>query len=92
MLGEKSANMWLNQFKVALIEEDIDKMSELLDTMPQFETIKELEEAKYLIANAFDDALTQKNKISIILSEIKKKSSFLKSGYDAKSHKLNITS
>lgn len=84
--------MWLKEFKIALVEDNVAKMDELLDTMPQFETLEDLQEAQYLIANAFKDATEQKNRISKILDEIKKSSSFMESSYDTKSYKLNIRS
>lgn len=84
--------MWLQDFKIALIEENVEKMHQLLDEIPQFQSIKELQDAQYLIANALKDTTAQKNKISTILSELKKSSSFVKSSYDTKSYKLNIRS
>lgn len=84
--------MWLQEFKLAYLEEDVEKMSALLDTMPQFDTLQELEEAKYLLANAFEDASKEKQRLLNSLSEIKKSIAFINSSYDTKSYKLDITS
>jgi len=42
--------MWLTNFKTALVLEDFENISRLLEEMPQFETLREMEEASYLLA------------------------------------------
>jgi hypothetical protein len=41
--------MWLKKLKTALILEDFERLSALLDEMPQFETLQQMEEASYLL-------------------------------------------
>ena len=84
--------MWLNDFKVAMLESNVDKLLQLIDNIPKFETIDELEEAKYLIANAYEDAHKEKNKTAKILQELKKSRSFLENSHDTKSYKLDLSS
>ena len=61
---------WLDEFKIAVIEEDISKIETLIDNIPQFHDIKSSElaltlinEARVIIKRQKDDALSQMQKI-----------------------------
>lgn len=43
---------WLTSFKVALIKEDEVALIQLIDTLPHFDCLNEMNEAKYLISQA----------------------------------------
>lgn len=45
-------NKWLQEFKIALIEENLGRLSTLHEDIPQFTTLAEAEEAQALIAQA----------------------------------------
>lgn len=47
-------NKWLQEFKIALIEENLDRLTALHEEMPQFATLAEAQEAKALIAQAME--------------------------------------
>ncbi|NOQ30733.1 MAG: hypothetical protein GQ570_06390 [Helicobacteraceae bacterium] len=76
--------MWLNEFKVALLEKDADKLELLLNTMPTFDTLKEMEEALFLS----NEALTLVNKLKTATSasivQIRKSIDFIKSTQQVK--------
>lgn len=44
--------MWLTKLKTALVLEEIDRISSLIDEMPKFDTLTEMEEAAYLLSQS----------------------------------------
>lgn len=82
--------MWLTKLKTALILEDIESISTLLDETPQFETIEQMEEASYLLMQV--KALIEKDKIQTaqILQQIKNNLNFLKSTQPEAPYSLNL--
>ena len=82
--------MWLTQLKTALILEDIEKLSSLLEEMPQFENIEQMEEASYLLIQT--KALIEKNKADTaqILLQLKNSQNFLKSTQAELPSSLNL--
>ncbi|MDD5160341.1 MAG: hypothetical protein PHI47_09840 [Sulfuricurvum sp.] len=44
--------MWLTRLKTALVLEEIDRISSLIDEMPKFDSIAEMEEAAYLLSQS----------------------------------------
>lgn len=71
--------MWLTKLKTALVLEDIEQLSSLLDKMPQFESIEQMEEASYLLMQT--KTLLEKNKAETAqtLIQLKNNLNFLKS-------------
>ncbi len=82
--------MWLTKFKIALVEKDIDKLSKLMNNLPELETKKEMQEAQYLIKEATSLVHTLKNETSSSMKQIKKNLEFLKSTEAPKIAKLDI--
>ncbi len=82
--------MWLNDFKVALVQKDIDKLDTLLNELPSFSTLEEMTEASYLMKEAM--ALLQSEKMAAqrTLQQIKKNIDFLKSTHSDDTSTLNI--
>lgn len=82
--------MWLTKLKTALILEDIEQLSSLLDEMPQFETIEQMEEASYLLIQT--KTLIEKNKLHTaqILQQLKNNLNFLKSTQTEAPSSLNL--
>lgn len=60
---------WLNDFKLALIDEDISEIERLLDTKIKSDDIDELKQAKALIDQAFE---LIKNKKDLLAPRIQK--------------------
>jgi hypothetical protein len=82
--------MWLTKLKTALVLEDIEQLSSLLDEMPQFETIEQMEEASYLLIQT--KTLIEKSKLHTaqILQQLKNNLNFLKSTQTEAPSSLNL--
>jgi len=71
--------MWLTKLKTALVLEDIEALSILIDNMPQFETIEQMEEALYLLIEIKTYLEKSKTQTAQILQQLKNNLNFLKS-------------
>ena len=67
---------WINDFKLAIIDEDVNSIEKLLDTKISSTDMNELRQAKALM----DDALTlmqnKKNKVAVQIQKIQKAKKF----------------
>ena len=76
MLGEKRITLiakdWLGKLKSALVLEDFNKLESHLKLEPQFSTISELEEAKYLLKEAFVLSMQNREKVKILMEKVKR--------------------
>ena len=84
--------MWLQEFKIALIEEDTQKLAELSDADLQFETVEEVQEAMLLIQQADKLFNRLKNETALAMKQLKKNIDFLKSTEAPITSTLDITS
>lgn len=82
--------MWLTKFKTALILEDFDSISRLLDEMPQFETLQQMEEASYLLAQTKTSVEKHKSQTAHVLQQLKNNLNFLKSTQTEPPSSLNL--
>jgi hypothetical protein len=83
--------MWMNEFKVALIQKDVKTLDTLILEMPQFETLDEMQEAFYLMNHAKDLLENLKNETAITMKKIKENIRYIESTQQAKtSLKLDI--
>jgi len=74
--------MWSTQFKIAIAEEDTDKISELLQDVPAFEKVIDMTEALYLIREA-DTLMQRLQEENIeIKNKLQKHIQFIKSSQD----------
>ncbi|HZF70536.1 hypothetical protein [Sulfuricurvum sp.] len=82
--------MWLTKLKTALVLEEIDQISSLLDEMPSFTSLAEMEEANYLLSQT--KTLIERNKIETAhtLQQLKNTIDFLKSTQIEPSSSLNL--
>jgi hypothetical protein len=82
--------MWLTKLKTALVLEDVEQLSSLLDVMPQFESIEQMEEASYLLVQT--KSLIEKNKAETAqtLIQLKNNINFLKSTQTEAPSSLNL--
>lgn len=82
--------MWLTRFKTALVLEDFEAIDALLEEMPRFDTLKEMEEASYLLAQT--KTVVEKNKSQTVqtLKQIKNSINFLKSTQTESPSSLNL--
>lgn len=82
--------MWLDNFKVAFIQNDIDKLEHLANNMPKFETLEQMQEALQLIDNARTKVNKLKEQTLADMNKIKQTISFVKSTLAQNEHKLDI--
>ncbi|WOE68925.1 hypothetical protein RZR97_07320 [Hydrogenimonas thermophila] len=84
---------WLDEFKIALIEENDTKISSLLSSMPSFNTIEENQEAMALIDQARKTYILKKNRLAKQMQQLEKSRKFLLSSENKTKHpKLDIHS
>ena len=83
--------MWLKQFKIALIQEEVQALATLLDEMPQFNNLQEAEEASYLLIQAYELMSRLKNETSKTMQQLKKNIDYMKSTEFSVDTKLDIT-
>ena len=84
--------MWLNEFKIALIEEDTQKLAKLAEEDLHFETIQEIEEAMYLIKQADELFQRLKDETAATMKQLKKNINFLRATESPVQNRLDITS
>ena len=82
--------MWLTKLKTALVLEDSEAISELLDEMPQFDTIAQMEEASYLLMQVKTFIEREKTQTAHTLQQIKNNINFLKSTQTETPSSLNL--
>lgn len=71
--------MWLTQFKTALVLGQIERISSLINEMPSFETLTEMEQAAYLLQHAKTLLEEEKSKTGQTLQQLKNTLNFLQS-------------
>ena len=82
--------MWLTRFKTALVLEDFDSIAALLGEMPQFETLQQIEEASYLLAQTKSVVEKNKSQTAHVLQQLKNSLNFLKSTQTEPPSSLNL--
>jgi hypothetical protein len=82
--------MWLTKLKTALILEDIETLSTLLEETPVFETLIEIEEASFLLMQTKTLIEQKQNQTSQILHHLKNSLNFLKSTQTTPTSTLNL--
>ena len=82
--------MWLTKLKTALVLEDSEAISVLLDEMPQFDTIAQMEEASYLLMQVKTFIEREKTQTAHTLQQIKNNINFLKSTQTEAPSSLNL--
>jgi hypothetical protein len=80
--------MWNKKLKIALATKNVNDINSLISSMPQFETLKDMEEAFYLMKQAKAYIETLKDETLKDMNKIKASINFLKSS----SHNKKIRS
>ena len=84
---------WLDDFKIALIEEHDGKICSLISSMPSFSTIEECKEAMALIDQARKIYTLKREKLAKQMRQLKKSKKFLLSSENrTKYQKLDVRS
>ena len=76
--GEKQMS-WLSELKVAIVSKDPQKISDLIDAMPEFEKVEQMQEALFLIKEAYIMMNELKSQTLTQREQIKKNIDFLES-------------
>ncbi|WP_294962430.1 hypothetical protein [Sulfurimonas sp.] len=82
--------MWLTDFKIAVVEENVDALDKLFDNVPHFTELSDIEEAVYLLKEAMELVQTLKEDTADKMSRIRKNINFLKSTHAPAIKKLDI--
>ena len=84
--------MYLQEFKIALIEKNIQKLEKLADVDLQFDTVEEMQEAMCLIKQAEEFFCELKNDTALSMQQLKKNIDLLKATQAPTVNRLDITS
>jgi len=84
--------MWIQEFKIALIEENTQKLAELTETDLKFESVEETKEAMYLIKQAETLFYRLKDETAFSMKQLKKNINFLRATEAPSANTLDITS
>jgi len=71
--------MWLNNLKIAIIEKNPAKIDDLVESIPIFDDVKDIESAAYLLKEASILMITLKDETAESLKKIRKTKDFLAS-------------
>ena len=82
--------MWLTNFKKAIILKEFETVALLIDEMPHFESLIEMEEAVYLLDHAKSLLDTEKSTTSASLQQIKNTIDFLKATENIAAPSINF--
>jgi len=81
---------WINDLKKAIILQDFQKLDSLIDQMPQFNTIPEMEEAVYLLLNAQTSLENERSQTLHSLTQLRNTIDFLKATENTPSSSINL--
>ena len=70
---------WLNSLKIALAERNIENINTLIEELPKFETLEEMNEAQYLFKEVAVLLHSLKSETQNSMQQIKKNLTFLRS-------------
>ncbi len=82
--------MWLKEFKKAIILKDFDTLEGLINRMPKFESLAQMEEAAYLFHNAKVLIESEKTETLRSMQQLKNTLDFLKATENNASPTINI--
>lgn len=82
--------MWLNSLKIAIVEKNTDKIDKLIDSIPKFNDLKEVESAMYLLKEAMELLYTLKDETAESMMKIKKNLDFINSTQHTNTNSLDI--
>lgn len=68
---------WVKELKIAIAEENPSKIEQLINSLPQFDSLEQMKEAAFLMQEAHTFMTLEKDKAASILLKIKKQKAFL---------------
>ena len=81
---------WLNELKKAIILQDSQNLNTLIDQMPQFTTLPEMEEAAYLLLSAQIFLENERSQTLHSLTQLKNTIDFLKATENITASSINL--
>ncbi len=84
--------MWLEELKIAIVEKNIKKLSELMDNLPQLENKKDIDSALCLVQEATSLVQGLKDSTEASMKQMKKNILFLNSTQAPSANKFDIKS
>jgi len=88
--GEKVYKMsWINSFTVALVQKDIEKVTKLLNSIDELESIEDKQKGSALIEQAITLFETEKNVARQKMTQMIKSKKFLKSSHLEQATRFN---
>jgi hypothetical protein len=84
--------MWLNRFKIALVQKDAGEIARLIDVMPRFDDVAEMEEAACLCREAEQLLQAMKAETLRAKTQLQKNIEFLRSAHADAPSELDLKS
>jgi mRNA deadenylase 3'-5' endonuclease subunit Ccr4 len=84
--------VWLKKFKAAVVQRDIALIDKLLSDIPEFNSVEDMKEARYLTEEAILVAEALKNETAVSMAQMKKNIDFLNVTKRDKHSRFDITS
>jgi len=84
--------MWADALEIAIIEQDINAINNLLDNMIEIHDVQEAKRAFYLLEEASILVGNLKDETAASMKKMKKNINFLKATQSSLENKLDITS
>ena len=82
--------MWHSELEIAIIEKDTQKISDLINSLPHFETVDEMKQAHCLMAEAADLIDAMRDEALLTMKHLKKHIDFLRSTQDPHENRFDI--
>ena len=71
--------MWVDQLKIAILENNEIKIEELISKLPEFESLEQMKEAAYMMQEAHTHLNKEKDILASKILKIKKQKEFINS-------------
>jgi len=84
--------IWLTKLKIAIVEKDTSAVDALLDEIPNFEDLKDVKEAMYLLKEALELLYSLRDETAVSMAQIKKNIEFLQSTRPTNKNTLDVSS
>ena len=89
-LGVKVHKMsWINSFTVALVQKDIDKVTQLLNRIDELESIEDKQKGSALISQAIELFSAEREATRQKMSQMQKSKKFLQSSHIEQATRFN---
>jgi len=82
--------VWLNKFKIALAQKDIDSIERLLDEVPVFDDVEDAKRASFFFEEALVLFNSLKDEASTSMKQIKKNLDFVNATFTKPANILDI--